>query len=231
MKARSILFSGAMVRANLADIKTQTRRVVKLTDEWHPDTRSAKVIGLGADGVGAMPFDEFGRMLGGAVRCPYGQPGDRLWVREAFRLLDVFDCDSPNTVADRCLNAGYSRPWAPTHYEADGYRNNWQHVGTPPHEGGPPIAGKLRPGIHMPRWASRILLEIVAIRVERLQDISEADARAEGIEPMFLGETPDMKRLGARVQFKELWERINGPGSWDANPWVWVIEFRRTPHG
>lgn len=83
----------------------------------------------------------------------------------------------------------------------------------------------------MPRWASRITLEIVAVRVERLNDISEADAAAEGIEPMFLGDTDEMKRLGARVAFKSLWESINGAGSWEANPWVWVIEFRRTPHG
>lgn len=343
MKARPILFSGAMVRANLADIKTQTRRVVKRADEWHPDTRSAKVISLGADGVGAMPFDEFGRMLGGAVRCPYGQPGDRLWVREAFRLLDVFDGDSPNTVADRCLNAGYLKPWAPTHYEADGWRNNWQHVGTPPYESGAPTAGKLRPGIHMPQWASRITLEITGIRVERLHVISASDALAEGVSEDLIksmicdkaaqietrpeywinedvaseswcrdcGEKRIQELLkddpkgeyhlsggyrsendsqtfcngcGARLDnsftdycceeelehfqshgfdikstddcyslyevlsaslwsggknsaalhrlvYRILWESINGPGSWAANPWVWVIEFRRTPHG
>lgn len=195
-----------MVRANLADIKTQTRRVVKLADEWHPDTRSAKVISLGADGVGAMPFDEFGRMLGGAVRCPYGQPGDRLWVREAISPILGYAKDNQGRF--------------PIIYRAD--QNGFDDDR---------VAGKPIPAIHMPRWASRITLEITGIRVERLQDISEADAIAEGIEPMFLGETPDMKRLGARVQFKELWDQINGPGSWAANPWVWVIEFRRTPHG
>lgn len=109
--------------------------------------------------------------------CPYGVPGDRLWVREAFRFLDSFDGDSPTAVGDRCLIAGYPKPWAPTQYEADGWRDNWMNVGTPP---GTIAAGKLRPGIHMPRWASRITLEITDVRVERLQDISNADCAREG---------------------------------------------------
>ncbi|MBZ0288157.1 MAG: hypothetical protein K8I30_11130, partial [Anaerolineae bacterium] len=134
MKARPILFSGAMVRANLADIKTQTRRVVKRADEWHPDTRSAKVISLGADGVGAMPFDEFGRMLGGAVRCPYGQPGDRLWVREAIRPILGYAKDNQGRF--------------PIIYRAD--QNGFDDDR---------VAGKPIPAINMPRWASRITLE------------------------------------------------------------------------
>ncbi|GIK74431.1 MAG: hypothetical protein BroJett021_34190 [Chloroflexota bacterium] len=194
MKARSILFSGAMVRAILDGVKTQTRRIVKPPSKIVPE----------------WPFP--------ITPCPYGQAGDRLWVRETWwqdrrdQLVAVMDVDGYTIDKHQASNA------------------TGCHVGD--------MAGlranqfwRKRPSIHMPRWASRITLEIVAIRVERLQDISEADAIAEGIEPMFLGETPDMKRLGARVQFKELWERINGPGSWAANPWVWVIEFRRIPHG
>lgn len=233
MKARPIICRAPMVRAILAGVATQMRCVIKPQPAVSYCTKCKKNADVcDCEFISDTQANRCTKLATADLTCcPYGQPGDRLWVRESFRLLDVFDGDSPNTVADRCLNAGYPKPWAPTHYEADGWRDNWQHVGTPPHQGGPPVAGKLRPGIHMPRWASRITLEIVAVRVERLNDISEADAAAEGIEPMFLGDTDEMKRLGARVAFKSLWESINGAGSWEANPWVWVIEFRRTPHG
>lgn len=228
MSERPILFSASMVRAILEGRKTQTRRIVKpqppddcatiRVEEFHPTV----IDRLGDEEPGAPIFGAYD--LGGewGVRCPYGQPGDRLYVREAFRFLDVFDGDSPATIGDRCLNAGYSKPWAPAHYEADGQRNNWQHVGTPPHDGGPPKAGKLRPGIHMPRWASRITLEIVAVRVERLNDISEADAKAEGAGIPLVGHDDDF----CRGVFRGIWESINGADSWGANPWVWVIEFK-----
>jgi hypothetical protein len=222
MKERPILFSAPMVRAILAGTKTQTRRVAKgLALEW-----------LSEGFEPAFVADDANRL------CPYGQPGDRIYVREAFRLLGVFDADSPIAVGELCLNAGYPKPWAPIQYEADGSRDNWMHVGTPPHDDGPPEAGKLRPGIHMPRWASRILLEIVGVRVERLQDISDADAIAEGIERN--SEYPTLWKRGnlhgdqnivkstgfPKLGYRSIWEQINGAGSWAANPWVWVVEFR-----
>lgn len=202
MKERPILFSAPMVRAILAGTKTQTRRDAKFIFQSNGD----------------RPLLQ---------HCPYGHRGDRLWVREAFRLLDVFDADSPIAVGELCLNAGYPKPWAPIQYEADGSRDNWMHVGTPPHDDGPPEAGKLRPGIHMPRWAGRILLEIVSVRVERLQDISEADAMAEGVDPYLLPVHPARERMRHVDGFSALWESINGPSSWNANPWVWVVEFKR----
>ena len=222
MKERPILMNAPMVRAILDGRKTVTRRVVKP----QPRILAGELLCWKDD---ALTDDQM------AERCPYGHPGDRLWVREAFRFLDSFDGDSPNTVGDRCLIAGYQKPWAPTHYEADGWRDNWMNVGTSP---GSVTAGKLRPGIHMPRWASRITLEIVGVRVERLQDISYEDALAEGvldfrqlIEPECQqGETADecARRLcWPQRSYRQLWESINGEGSWEKNPWVWVIEFRR----
>jgi hypothetical protein len=200
MTERGILFSAPMVRALLAGTKTQTRRVGRPKRSIEPMT------------------DE----------CPFGMPGDRLWVREAFRFLDCFNRDSPSKVGDLCVDAGYNKPWAPTHYEADGARANWMTVGTLP---GKPTAGKLRPGIHMPRWASRITLEVTEVRVERLQDISQADALAEGAPPSH----PSIDRISRefgyadfpRSWYAQLWESINGAGSWDANPWVWAVAFRR----
>ena len=220
MKERPILFSAPMVRAILDGRKTVTRRIVKPTPEW-------------VDPSGVLSY--CGRVGLQHALSPHGRRGDRLWVREAFRFLDSFDGDSPKTVGDRCLIAGYPKPWAPTHYEADGWRDNWMNVGT---SQGSVIAGKLRPGIHMPRWACRITLEIVSVRVERLQDISYEDALAEGvldfrqlIEPECQqGETADeyARRLcWPQRSYRQLWESINGEGSWEKNPWVWVIEFRR----
>lgn len=234
MKERPILFSAPMVRAILDGSKTQTRRVVKPqpSEQWAPHSYG-EVHKIREDGefvmrngspvvIGFGPSNWDGDE---AYACPYGQPGDRLWVREAFRHIDFTHIDGIYSCA--------------TQYEADkaiGKRKS----------GGIEIMDfriGLRPSIHMPRWASRIDLEITGVRVERLQDISEEDALAEGIaRPEDMSdatlEALDVYTKGAERsafnalnhpirQYRRLWESINGPGSWDANPWVWVIEFRR----
>lgn len=205
--------SGPMVRACLREIdpKEQTRRVVKFDGLLDFE--------LGADGVWHF------RTAGGvtAVRCPYGVPGDRLYVREAFRLPAAFDAMSPGAYC-----AGSARVSGPdrVHFEADG-----EQLGGD--------CGKLRPGIHMPRQVCRLVLEVTEVRVERLQDISEADALAEGIieyEPT--DEDPAEFSYveggdifsGAHEAYRYLWHRINGetgPNSWAANPWVFAISFVR----
>ena len=140
-------------------------------------------------------------------RCPYGKPGDRLWVREAWRIvgdspedtLDMFDIDD-------------------VQYRADDDQS---------------YIDRYRPSIHMPRRFSRITLEVTGVRVERLQDISEADAIAEGIERSGECNWVDYLDYGhndftsARRCYRSLWEQINGTRSWNANPLVWVVEFRR----
>lgn len=220
MKERPILMNGAMVRATMAGIKSQTRRVMKRQPEYpiviagDPHTNRYQIEG--------------GEALTLAVllrECPYGQPGDRLWVRETWRTDATLDGRAPSDFAG----------W-PVKYEADGaVLGHGAHFGN--------TDGKTRVSIHMPRWASRILLEIVSVRVERLNDCSAADARAEGLisyehfwreceyplpdiayEPFKDGPT----RYSDPVQaYQALWESINGAGSWAANPWVWVVEFKR----
>lgn len=207
MTERPILFSAPMVRALLAGTKTQTRRVIKAPGVF---------VSSGAvDGFGVVS------MYDGAireVRCPYGQPGDRLWVRETWQgpLIPESEYTGPHERAKFnlpkfCQYAADGGP-APEFIDDDDNRHcRW------------------RPSIHMPRWASRILLEVIAVRVERLQDISEADALAEGIESYALngkaGITGELNLPAG--YFRYLWESINGPDSWDLNPWVWVVEFRR----
>ena len=183
MKESPILFSAPMVRALLAGTKTQTRRIVKARDlEW-------------------MDVHQGLREPDNAERCPYGQPGDRLWVREAWRAELTWNTTKPSGIPDE----------AALWYEADDQpRNNGR---------GTKFKGKLRSSIHIPRAASRITLEITGVRVERLQDISEADAIAEGVYT-----DPACPAYDAYAQ---LWDEINGLGSWEANPWVWVIEFKR----
>ncbi len=131
------------------------------------------------------------------VQCPFGTVGDRLWVREAWQAVDA-DC---RVVSGRLEQNQYPNAF----YKADG-----------------PNPCKWRPSIHMPRWASRITLEITGVRVERLNDISEADAIAEGCQ--CAGFPASLTNRGA---FAKLWQSINGDDSWAANPWVWVVEFRR----
>lgn len=172
MKERPILFSAPMVRAILEGRKTMTRRVVK---PQPPATRRGR------------PWCSIEDLI---ASCPYGIPGDRLWVRETFRTV------------------GGGHPI----YRADDNR----------------IGVRWKPAIHMRRVYSRILLEITDVRVERLQDITEDGAKLEGAKPSFLDGNDIVSVVPFyRDGFMHLWNDINGPGSWDANPWVWCVSFKR----
>ena len=201
MRERGILFNGPMVRAVLAGKKTQTRRIVKPQPDWDSPKPCCETTRDGFQGAvnrgmwscgGTWTDDEDPR------RCPYGQPGDRLWVREAWNKFP---------------------PWEGYFYAADdhsfgiGECDDSDHI--EPHD------LRWKPSTNMPREASRLTLEITEVRVERLNEISEGDAEAEGC--FALGDAD----CTAVEQFRRLWESINGPGSWALNPFVWVITFRR----
>jgi hypothetical protein len=194
MRERPILFSSAMILALLAGKKTQTRRVAKGVASVHAHT-----------GEPLAQLDS----AGPRVPCPYGQPGDQLWVRESFAAHWMYDNLPPSQArSEREDLRDTDNRW----YFADGH--------DAPSQRGAPVAGlrgKSRPSIHMPRWASRISLEITGVRVERLQDISNADSIAEGAAGH-----PD----GPWHAYRSLWTLINGPESWEANPWVWVVSFK-----
>lgn len=217
MDERPILFSGPMVRAILEGRKTQTRRTVA--------TRLLDLFGE-PDGWEAQHFSTWRSWCHHSNQMehftsPYGQPGDRLWVRETW--LELHRDHWGDTSLPR--QAVYNHPWprvnacayrADTSPENDKVRESYGY--------------RWRPSIHMPRWASRLSVDIVNLRVERLHDISEADARAEGIATLADGgwgwpEWP-CGCTSARAAFMALWKEINGAESWDANPWVWVVEFR-----
>lgn len=206
MKERPILFSAPMVRALLAGTKTQTRRVVKYQAPDLVDDDGWPLVDRSIDGIGYVR---------GA--CPYGQPGDWLWLRESFMPIPLAAAPGPSQTPWSIVYAagGQTELLAPSSYNPALY--NYE---------------RWTPSIHMPRWASRITLEITGVRVERLQDISEADALWEGIERHADGNglhTEDGMHYSddPRESFASLWEYINGHDSWDANPWVWVIEFKR----
>lgn len=223
MRERPILFSGPMVRAILAGSKTQTRRIVT---PWVPR------LGVDAVPAGVSYLPDFTCYR---ATCPYGLPGDHLWVREPWRSTAELDKHSGSQIADLCLDAGYNAPWAPIQYEADCARRDWKHTSTPTQDG-PPQPGRYRHGRFMPRWACRLVLEITGVRVERLNEICESDAHAEGCAPAWL-DADDNETVHAHQQptfrrgFARLWREINGSSSWDATPWVWVVEFRRLPPG
>ena len=201
MKSRPILFSAPMVRALLAGTKTQTRRPLR-EGAWLDPKEG--VIRMCSVGNGVTGFQ--------SVACPYGVPGDQLWVREQFAGSIAYE------------RHGYPlREWGnKIWYCADGEPRSGQWT-------------RPRPSIHMPRSLSRITLELTDVRVERLQDISEADALAEGVTPKWEPGCSGrlMEAIGgfsfrpAASAYADLWEQINGAGSWDANPWVWCLSFKR----
>jgi hypothetical protein len=203
---KPILFKDDMIRAILEGRKCQTRRLLKPQPE-QPGP------GYYFDAYNGGPqwnwWDKDHRQhLGQIFKCPYGKPGGRLWVRETWCAVDDTDLNGDRWVDYR----------ATPKYSAE-HPAGWENAPDSPE------ALKWRPSIHMPRWASRITLEITDVRVERLQDISAADAKAEGVaRPDLNGWCDEGKWVS---QFAWLWQSINGPDSWDANPWVWVIEFKR----
>ncbi|MGA6183317.1 hypothetical protein ACPEH1_19650 [Stenotrophomonas sp. NPDC077421] len=216
MRERPILFNGDMVRAILTGAKTQTRRPIKLPHhnplgQWGACTSG----GHGArDRKGNLVPEEvciWHTRTGDTLVCPVGQPGDRLWVREAHAIF-------PTHGQHRADGERWG-PWSglPTTISPMGgeiayYREGFDRSGP----------GRWRPSIHMPRWACRLVLEITAVRVERLQAISTQDCLAEGITTRFkVADAADE----LRIQFRDLWNDTGG--DWDSNPWVWVIEFKR----
>lgn len=232
VKELPILFSAPMVRALLAGTKTQTRRIVKparrdATDfvlvqhdgEWWPwesDDGESNVLSDGTERV---------------IRSPFGTPGSRLWVCETFYAFGRWETRYSEKkgrdewhFVDVTLAAGKEY-----HYDADAYdvvamsrRSGLRSDRTP--------CWWKRPAIFMPRAASRIVLEVTSVRVQRLQDISEHDAAAEGVTTWAPGAlSPEGQKADPSDQFRWLWTSINGDASWYADPWVWALEFRKLP--
>jgi hypothetical protein len=232
MKEHGILYSAPMVLAHLADRKTQTRRTdgLKVINE-DPHNWTIEQQGL-ISAPGHKHSGKYGVLFkrsDGFFRCvpfPY-VARDRLWIREAWRTCAKYDSmDSPAMQLKIAIANAYDK--IPVHYEADGAQRNWPGEGID--------AGRYRHARFMPRWASRIDREVTAIRCERLQDISEPDCWAEGIEAvdgMFDEQIYEMARRltipfeDAKPTYACLWESINGAGSWDADLYVWVITFRK----
>ena len=192
MKSTPLLMTGPNVLRILDRSKTQTRRITKYQAGGRIDRHGT-----------AIPnnpnySNEINSALRRGVRvCPFGCPGDEIWVRETFRFSTKDDC--------ACYEPCSCKVGVPIYRATCGFERE---------DGDPPW----KPSIFMPRSASRITLKLTSVRVERLQDISEEDAIAEGIK---------RGPLTAKAAFRELWESIKGHGSWDLNPWVWVLAFER----
>lgn len=225
MKERPVIFSGPMVRAILNGRKTQTRRIVSPapTRKFYCWPRPGVALFADGDPVVDYPDDC------DEITCPHGAPGDRLWIREGFALAPL--CEDPDS--------DDQDDWSVV-YRADGDERPWR---SSLEEDTLDVKPPWRSPIFMPRWASRITLEVIAVRVQRLQEISEDDARAEGVElytpphghispeQRVPGPGFDRARLGDqphRLPFADAWDRVNGKRApWESNPWVWALTFKR----
>ncbi|OXT86557.1 hypothetical protein [Pseudomonas aeruginosa] len=202
MKERPILFNDQMVRAILEGRKTVTRRVVSPQPDF-----------LGSMVDPNTPFKTLDAGLHARITCPYGEPGDRLWVRETWmdlRGTGVEHRPTPDSPLQRYAYGADSPPGSVSDEARKDFGLKW------------------RPSIHMPRTACRILLEVTAVRVERLHAITRSDIRAEGLQcppELCSDDVSPNYRDWYPAAWRELWESTGG--DWDANPWVWVIEFKR----
>jgi len=206
VKERGILFSSPMVRAILEGRKTVTRRLLKWdglpdvppTKKWAEPGRAWQEVEPGY----WIGCDENGTTI--FARCPYGVRGDRLWVRETFRTWCVVHDGGAESDTHPCRC-----------HDVDAYRADHPD----------PESLNWRPSIFMPRWASRITLEVGDVRAEQLQDITDADAYREGVGDMHV---PGVVAPPVRARFHQLWDEINGERApWKSNPWVWRVAFRR----
>lgn len=199
---KSIAFSKPMVLARREGAKTQTRRAI--------DSRLAVELRDGDEPshFASQSDPDFEELANDWLRCPYGAPGERLWVREAFAFSSHYNDVPPRDVPKGAL----------VYYRADGEKQRGR-------------VGRWRPPMFMPKWCARDAIRITGARVERLNAISHDDAIAEGIESNVDDGVTYWGPLGSghvdpRVAFRHLWESINGGGSWAENPWVWVLTFR-----
>ncbi|WP_145156207.1 ASCH domain-containing protein [Pseudomonas oryzihabitans] len=241
MTERPILFNDDMVRAVLEGRKTVTRRAVvsrsrkrphMVMVDNHPDFPGC-LQPFQADEHGSISFEGKGQCEF-PIACPFGQVGDRLWVREAWE--DVHPVQVTGGRYTQLGRAGIPGPPGVTYqtiYRSDGPYPQVYHTHEHPYRSLSPVPGCFTapaecgwvgwcPSIHMPRWASRLLLEVTAVRVERLHAITPEQIEAEGLStawPSYAGEQD------LRGQWKDLWEETGG--DWSSNPWVWVIEFQR----
>lgn len=235
MTERPILFSAPMVRALLDGRKTQTRRILKLRGAEVVDDRGWQTVHEKSPWPWSPEADAW-------VPCPFGAPGDRLWVRETWAPCEAkvrkghFQYAADGAVGREVTTNGGERWWERSGHTmgVSDARLSGVWVSKP---------SRWRPSIHMPRKVSRLTLEVTGVRVERLQDISEADARAEGAQvvPFYPDDgfllSDGWTHVGddgkcvlytsARDSFRSLWESINGAESWASNPWVWVVSFKR----
>lgn len=241
MKERPIIFNAEMVRAILDGRKTQTRRVMAVQPESNQFGLFRISASTKCSDVGKYHWAESNatgtHQRSTIFSCPFGAVGDRLWVRETWSDVnlegtpavayradgDVYSLMNDKLLLDDEGAFNYDDPRIAKYHFAAWYSDL---------VGG--VEGNWRPSIHMPRWASRILLEITGVRVERLNDISEEDARAEGIVDggcLNCGEPEPCNCLNpepdAVDSFAALWMEIYGESSWNDNPWVWVVEFQR----
>lgn len=216
MKERGMIFNSEMVRAILSNRKTQTRRIMKVQPESNQLGLLLITDSTKRSDIGKYHWAESNatgnHVCSKLFSCPFGAVGDRIWVRETWS--SDFANYYPN-----------DRVW----YAADNNRRLDIEVvdgvrGIYSPESDVHVPFRWQPSIHMPRWASRILLEITGVRVERLRSMSQDDARAEGV----IAASGPME---AGLAFRELWDSIYGEESWKANPWVWVIEFERVEGG
>lgn len=226
MTERPILFSGPMVRALLDGRKTQTRRIVKPQPPahlhlqpmfgWNAHDQKA----VGTPGLWRVAGPDYPDCASDDRRCPYGVPGDTLWVRESWALHERF-----TDVGRVVYAATANRSWTEAHQDFP--------IGLIGDRKARPFQEGFKPSIHMPRWASRLTLTVTDVRAERLQDCSERDAIAEGLQVKGQGFMPSYRgadNLPWRPEFPrdayaDLWDKINGKGSWAANPWVWAVSF------
>jgi hypothetical protein len=215
MKSKPIIMTGDSVSKILSGVKTQTRRVVKLKhnglsypfldgDDWYF-----------WEGQGWQRD----HILRGPVKCPYGKVGDNLWVKEGWAAEKEFDHLKPSLIT-----FPYNKDEDPVWYKADKETVGFY---------GAEKMGKWRSPLFMPKRVSRLTLEMTDIGIERLQDISEEDAKAEGCAaygPGLCTENPDDYTgcYSAKTNFKDLWDEINAKRgySWNSNPWVWRVEFK-----
>jgi hypothetical protein len=228
---RPMVMSGPSIPNIMDGSKTQTRRIARI-----PACAGDVHVDPGGTIFGPGPYLKVERTDGQAtmyprIYCPYGYPGDRLWIRERWQTGQAFDKLRPREIGELAIKAGYPKPWAALNYVEGGDKRNADYLRD---FGG--HWGRVRSPRHLPRWASRITLEIIEIRAQRLHEISEDDARAEGVDRDT--EPCDHTRRACdeigcmgptyRSTFCALWDSINGKRApWSSNPWVWACTFRR----